>query len=1806
MAQFQIYLMSLRSNDGDFSSRYSLVPISSFQTKYNEYDATNKVPIQPSSLISKDEKENYRNKDQYSTANFIQNNNFCYTYDEKFQVHQNTQRTLTFSMNRDIIRVDGIEKNPFINYLFIGTQLLLVDKYDKHHLMTISKISYEFQTLNTVFKYECQDSFNYQLSRQNTGYEIENNLNDADFIGAQTLDWWVLCKIHPECKISYQYIPLNRANANMQKQSYGFDDYPDFYRTVPFSASGTANSVLIALGELYGLQLKVYERVDLEQVIQENQSIIINPNYGRCEKYYWFEPAKSLQPTGLKYSPYLDLQSFNLEHNSASFSSILNIQSNSLGDDIITVLPSVPSFFRQWFETADWNNSLFVPGLFTSKCQGQSTVLQYNHFCSVTSNDNGFSKTTCYTNNTIWYDEENGCIYIPIYLQDSLGYYPYIKFTATNNAFSVLNISGINNADLTTVSKGYNSKYTEWKLIYKINGETFTEKILYTNNSALPIENIQKYGIEYCFLELPFMADCTSLTVNGKIYFSQYRIPSYEELEFAEIADQIPWLENRLINFNYFYNHAIITNTEHQTLLNIIQNDLRKANAKLLLYTQLYYQAIQTRTKIMANLSAKLDKVGAVFQADLINPFMINGRANTTTEFSLAMSDLFANSTDTVKLINYYEILSDYVNKYFNAEQNFLKNMYLFREYFDAKSNLGTVYNYSFSISTPEIAKNKIITFTNPNIYLKLTKDNQHNPIYIKQDNVYLLYDRNTIINAKNYQNVNLYYFDPKSDNKVEITEGSIYSDKQTYYELQWEVKNISLMNEIFKKEDKYSYFEKYSFYNRPNNPFSCELLDKETGLIRIACYNHCLHTNIKKPTWRYNNGENQVQDEEITPIFVPVTYFALCANFFYQQMNSSTNLFNYTHYRKNDREDYMQNVSKWVSSFDQLGLSGSLLIALGENKNIDSSDIQSLPTDNTVADKIYKQCFPISIYYWKGKAINSDGTESDKDEYHEVPFVNIENASQFYRRVSVSLEKYKNWQIATSVIGTLVTGGGAFLPGGWTSALIAPAIWGICSAVWSNGDKPFNNTGWSFHDVFNCDIDSFQGWNDSTRLLYVKNAEGYSKTKKSSIFAEDVIDGETWVEPEELATIQNSQWGYHEATSLLLSYYSLSARLTSSLKEKYWYETSYYRILTINDYINKNDNFLMLWYKEDEVNLQEQYVLPIELKTQSGTKKIQRLDSTIYYPLKNHITSVSGSDFNWPEGVTYQTLKDLFTNQLDYKLDEEIPYILTDKNGTGAKIIILKEERWGYQDLTDKEWTNSDYDSILKMSAATLYDNETFEKIDLVTKYPELTIGFYINGTEKEDFLPTSKLTSFSDELDYYKEINNEYQRYYTINQLIQRSDTYIKSTNKSNYQSFIDEEKILVNYYIYTQENDSWIMDTSAVGTLKKNNDIWYLTGELIPDKVLCDVEVTLQDFNNYTNGSFWYKYKNSSSNLLMEKAMLIEANLMEYWTSAYYASKNCKFFLPEYWQPVVDQQKNYFSSQVFSDKKIAIENNLNVSINNIQLSNILIPVVRKQPKQWKYQFKHQQISDSIENTRAILSQLNVGDSVSLYSLAENNNVILEMINYLKLDVENWKAVKLQNDYIIYEYESGGLLWTQMLEQLSGGTLINPQFGGWYDMMIRVLKTCNYETYEPTQYYQAQMEHENIWKQIYTQYPNLCYEQSYTNENATSSKELLQMAQWAFKDYTEPENNYNISVIDPNTLKGYQGQELHIGDGIEINVDEIYNDPHSDIYKSLIQYLYITDISYNLRRDDDIQLTVNSIKYSDKVIGQLIKLIR
>jgi hypothetical protein len=202
--------------------------------------------------------------------------------------------------------------------------------------------------------------------------------------------------------------------------------------------------------------------------------------------------------------------------------------------------------------------------------------------------------------------------------------------------------------------------------------------------------------------------------------------------------------------------------------MNIFENDLRKANAKLLLYSQLYYAAMQSKTKTLADLSTKLDMVGATFQADLIRPFQTDGRSKATTEFQLAFSDLFSNKETPVELLDYYEVLADYINKYISSEQTFLKNMYLFRQYFYESCGFNTLYKYIYELSDNN---NKDVTgeyryaFTNRlNEYQKLNSNNYHKDLFVatQADNktVYTPFDKNNIV--ENFDNERYYYLNPR------------------------------------------------------------------------------------------------------------------------------------------------------------------------------------------------------------------------------------------------------------------------------------------------------------------------------------------------------------------------------------------------------------------------------------------------------------------------------------------------------------------------------------------------------------------------------------------------------------------------------------------------------------------------------------------------------------------------------------------------------------------------------------------------------------------------------------------------------------------------------------------------------------------------------------------------------------------------------------------------------------------------------------------------------------------------------------
>lgn len=127
----------------------------------------------------------YKNR----TSTDIQAYQTQFTYAEKLSLKQNSQKELTFSALRNVFIQQDWTVNPYVNLLHVGSLLELQDKYGHTSLFIINKIAFNFKTNNIEYQYTCQDAFSYQHTRQQSGYTIENDASEDDYIGPKSIDW---------------------------------------------------------------------------------------------------------------------------------------------------------------------------------------------------------------------------------------------------------------------------------------------------------------------------------------------------------------------------------------------------------------------------------------------------------------------------------------------------------------------------------------------------------------------------------------------------------------------------------------------------------------------------------------------------------------------------------------------------------------------------------------------------------------------------------------------------------------------------------------------------------------------------------------------------------------------------------------------------------------------------------------------------------------------------------------------------------------------------------------------------------------------------------------------------------------------------------------------------------------------------------------------------------------------------------------------------------------------------------------------------------------------------------------------------------------------------------------------------------------------------------------------------------------------------------------------------------------------------------------------------------------------------------
>jgi hypothetical protein len=122
-----------------------------------------------------------------------------------------------------------------------------------------------------------------------------------------------------------------------------------------------------------------------------------------------------------------------------------------------------------------------------------------------------------------------------------------------------------------------------------------------------------------------------------------------------------------------------------------------------------YYSALHNKTKTISNFTNNLDLLGANFSAEVLTPYQKGSSSFDTTQFKQSYKQLFPTTPYGYPLLDYDATFSDYVNKYFNAEQRFLKNIYNFKSYFEEPVSFypkgGGLYN-----NTIELLNNKFVS----------------------------------------------------------------------------------------------------------------------------------------------------------------------------------------------------------------------------------------------------------------------------------------------------------------------------------------------------------------------------------------------------------------------------------------------------------------------------------------------------------------------------------------------------------------------------------------------------------------------------------------------------------------------------------------------------------------------------------------------------------------------------------------------------------------------------------------------------------------------------------------------------------------------------------------------------------------------------------------------------------------------------------------------------------------------------------------------------------------------------------------
>ena len=1835
--KFQINLLTLNKSEKNIAY-YIINTLTTFYSQEEEHKS-----LKPSLFLGADWTTWAINNDEDEKSGHFYSHptlkrSFSYTYEEKVSFHQNAQAELSFKMDNNILFEDEWIKNPFVDAITIGSQIALTS-LDETRVFTVKKISSNFNNNNNVYTYTCQDSFSYQLSRQNKGYTIDNDSSDDDFIGAKSIDYWA-DKICTECHVPYSYVPLKQSlfvrnpiegkiivatSSNnytdiveVLKSGYNTLSNSDYFNTIIYSvSSSSANNALVSLGEQYGMQIKVYE------FFNKNSN-----NLYSVERYFWFIPIKDGDHlSGWTYNPKSNIQSFSLSQAGDNLSTIINVKSNEIDDELISLFPSIPSFFSKVYGSDYWKSSQYYPGFFTQLCQYYSIKKNYDWLNS--SNQEIYKEYTLIDFNSSDLNDR-----VHLYNRINFNYNKVYSYIISDNTY-------------------YYSNYDGWVLAYK--KDSSSDWILYGEQDDIDSDvwsNLITYimagkrvreNLSYSF-RIGILGKFTSIT-SGEINIFFCRETSDEELEYAKAADLCPWLENKLIDFSYLYNSNIISNKQYQELTSLFSDDLRIINGQLALYSNEYYTAYHKKTSTLAELISQLDSLGALAEADLIQPYQDNGKSITDYDnFKLSYSLLWQDkkqAAEKTSIVDYDKTITYYTNLYFNSQQRFLKNIYNFSNYFNSINNRygdnTTLAKIRFTIK-PDTLSNYWIGLKNSSLYTALTSQtsvNENTQLYQFSNGIYNNVHPVTSTNYSSYRVLIEQGVGEKS-----LDENNAYIKDQTYWAYLWtktEVKEdetvVSILTDdkgvpITKKEEELSTDINTTGYT-----------SNKTLLKLSASYD--INNPQMGDLWAIRNLGDIYQRDTIN-IYRPVTDLPSTVE------GSDTNgLINIPTYSEEANEK---------SSFEFQNNDGHFSFFKYFNHKAIMSPYKKDDDDSSAAlRELYAKYFPINTVYYR-----------DDDNYQPISLVTYQNESSYYRHIQDSALK----KALTITGGSLVAAAGLIGVSVGIGLLVSAQVSGY------NNESIFGTSGPSKKalDMYYHTNTIIEGWHNSQWVpWFLKDENDYTDIKE---LASNTNKEKTYSNFYNLLGLTYSALTYHTSKKdpfgQFWRQYSPIAHAVWSKRDKFYYKSNWARPMKNTDYCNSVDDYYivsLVTYYNNNSEWEETKDKVTCLATDQTLEDINSflnaedpLDTVIYYPIFDNATilqfskdSFGGKNsdtleealkkvgFSNPQtssNLPYifknsEKIKDSEGNQLYVTIEEDgsctysYNYSSTGQNFTYAHNVFLVFHKEDYQKIVHKNYSEV-------MNGRPFYYNKDDTKV-IYSSAKGIVKDLYTQVvTATEDAVETAD--KFDDNLTYY---DSNLNRAYTLKQyqdLAAQLKIYV--LNSDVYETYIvlnSGESTSINVpIIYNHTINSESNKVSNDGESSLELTLYNKSGEIrfgSPDNdeessksisvtyknnsyvstisVEYDKKEQIQNLGKLTNGQFWYNYRNTTDSMqqaLLEYAAVIETQLESYWQTAYKASKNCDYFLPQYWQPTITSDINFFSKEIISesqDEKPFLLNTYLPTVQKVSIGN------NTQLPQYNWTFNTKITPKIKTEIQKDIIDYDLVENQTKTAISENLAIseFMEGISFLWSDTDtpenHWVLEPLEGTTKTYYIATnGGCTWRQLIKKLTENRYDPVDYSGTYPMLLKKWGQ-RYNIDELLNYNELLTKHDNLWEKIYQEYPNIILEENYSNSDAVSSSDLIRGAQYYLKQYYQPETQYDITTINREDLTG-PGFIPKIGQGIEIN-PSYYQSVSSKIFSdALKQYLFVTDISYTLRSNSDIKLTVNSVKYSDKLIQRLATLIR